>query len=66
VVGAENQTVYVGRQSARPHCAVPGSDLNVVPGLSHLVHYGAPEVVADTIEAVAAAAPGRLPAADTV
>jgi pimeloyl-ACP methyl ester carboxylesterase len=56
VVGAEDRVVDVGRQSARLHRAVPGSDLRLVPGLGHMVHHGAPELVADAIEAVATAA----------
>jgi pimeloyl-ACP methyl ester carboxylesterase len=53
VVGAEDQIVDVERQSVRLHRALPHSDLHIVPGLGHMVHHGAAEVVADAIEAVA-------------
>lgn len=56
IVGAEDQIVDVGRQSVRLHRDLPGSDLHVVPGFGHMVHYGAPVLVADAIEAVVTAA----------
>jgi pimeloyl-ACP methyl ester carboxylesterase len=56
IAGAEDGIVDVGRQSARLHRAVPGSSLHLVPGQGHMVHYGAPELVVDTIATVAAAA----------
>jgi pimeloyl-ACP methyl ester carboxylesterase len=56
VVGAEDRIVDAARQSARLHRALPGSDLRVAPGLGHMVHHGAPALVADAVEAVAAAA----------
>jgi pimeloyl-ACP methyl ester carboxylesterase len=59
VAGAEDQIVDVGRHSARLHRAVPGSDLHVVPGLGHMVHYGAPGLIAEAIDAVASAAAQR-------
>jgi pimeloyl-ACP methyl ester carboxylesterase len=60
VAGSEDRVVDVGRQSARLHEALPHSELRVVPGLGHMVHHGAPGMVADAIEAVAtAAAAGR-------
>ncbi len=58
VAGAEDRIVDVGRQSARLHEVLPRSDLHVVPGLGHMVHHGAPGVVAHAVEAVAAAATG--------
>jgi pimeloyl-ACP methyl ester carboxylesterase len=54
VVGAEDRIVDVGRQSARLHDVLPHSDLRVVPGLGHMVHHGAPGLVAEAVEAVAA------------
>ena len=56
VAGADDEVVDADRQSARLHAALPHSRLHVVPGLGHMVHHGAPEVVADAIERVAAAA----------
>ncbi|MBI0539174.1 alpha/beta hydrolase [Roseomonas sp. KE2513] len=61
VAGGEDRIVDVGRQSARLHRAIPGSDLRVIPGLGHMVHHGAPEMVAETVAAVAAAASGGAP-----
>ena len=58
VAGAEDRIVDVGRQSARVHEVLPRSDLHVVSGLGHMVHHGAPGVVAHAVEAVAAAATG--------
>ena len=55
VVGAEDQIVDVGRQSARLHDVLSHSDLRVVPGFGHMVHHGAPGLVAEAVEAVAAA-----------
>lgn len=54
VAGAEDRIVDVGRQSARLHRDVPGSELWVVPGQGHMVHHGAAGVVADAVEVVAA------------
>ena len=59
VVGAEDRIVDVGRQSARLHEVLPHSALRVVPGLGHMVHHGAPELVAHAIGAVTAAARER-------
>jgi pimeloyl-ACP methyl ester carboxylesterase len=61
VVGAEDQIVDVERQSVRLHRALPHSDLHIVPGLGHMVHHGAAEVVADAIEAVASASRRSAP-----
>lgn len=58
LAGTEDQIVDVGRHSARLHRELPGSDLHLVPGLGHMVHYGVPGLVADAIGAVAAVARG--------
>ncbi|MDJ0390782.1 alpha/beta hydrolase [Roseomonas sp. E05] len=57
LAGAEDMIVDVGRQSARLHQALPGSQLQVLPGLGHMIHHGAPDLVVGAIESVAA--PGR-------
>jgi pimeloyl-ACP methyl ester carboxylesterase len=59
VAGAEDRVVDVGRHSVRLHEALPHSDLHVLPGLGHMVHHGAPELLADAIAEVAAADGGR-------
>jgi pimeloyl-ACP methyl ester carboxylesterase len=56
LAGAEDRIVEVGRQSARLHRELPDSDLRVVPGLGHMVHHGAPRLVAGAVAAVAARA----------
>jgi pimeloyl-ACP methyl ester carboxylesterase len=58
LAGAEDRIVDVGRHSVRLHEAVPGSELRVIPGLGHMVHYGAPGAVAEAVEAVALRAAG--------
>lgn len=63
LAGAEDRIVDVGRQSARLHQALPGSRLQVLPGLGHMVHYGAPDLVMEAIESVAAPE-GPHPASD--
>jgi pimeloyl-ACP methyl ester carboxylesterase len=62
VAGAEDGVVDAGRQSARLHEALPHSDLRVVPGLGHMVHHGAPWVVADAVEALASEAEAAVAA----
>jgi pimeloyl-ACP methyl ester carboxylesterase len=54
LAGAEDLVVDVGRQSARLHEELSGSALHVVPGLGHMVHYGAPNLVAEAIKTVEA------------
>jgi pimeloyl-ACP methyl ester carboxylesterase len=54
LAGAEDMIVDVGRQSARLHEELPGSAIHVLPGLGHMVHYGAPNLVAESIKTVAA------------
>jgi pimeloyl-ACP methyl ester carboxylesterase len=57
VAGAEDKIVDVGRHSMRLHRDVPGSALHVMPGLGHMVHHGAPDLVADLVERIAAGPP---------
>jgi pimeloyl-ACP methyl ester carboxylesterase len=61
LAGAEDMIVDVGRQSARLHRALPGSQLQVLQGLGHMVHHGAPDLVVEAVGATAA--PGMRPAA---
>lgn len=55
ITGAEDRIVDGEQQSARLHREVPASELQVLPGLGHMVHHGAPALVAQAIEAMAAA-----------
>lgn len=63
LAGAEDGIVDVGRHSVRLHHDVPGSELRVLPGLGHMVHHGAPDIVASAVARVAdraAAAPAAV------
>jgi pimeloyl-ACP methyl ester carboxylesterase len=60
VAGAEDQIVDVGRHSVRLHEVLPHSDLRVVPGLGHMVHHGAPGVIADAVDTIASTTTARL------
>lgn len=57
VAGASDRVLDTWQHSARLHHEVAGSSLWVVPGLGHMVHHGAPAVVLNAVESVAAAAP---------
>ncbi|GJE43684.1 alpha/beta fold hydrolase [Methylobacterium soli] len=45
VTGADDQIADVGRQSARLHRELPGSEFIVVPGMGHMIHHLAPDDV---------------------
>jgi pimeloyl-ACP methyl ester carboxylesterase len=55
LAGAEDRIADAGRHSVRLHQALPGSALSILPGLGHMIHYGAPNLVADAVESIAAA-----------
>ena len=63
VAGAEDKVVDVGRHAVRLREDIPGSELRLVPGAGHMVHYAAPGLVAEAVEAVAerSAAPRPVP-----
>lgn len=63
VAGAGDQIVDVERHALRLHKALPGSELRVIAGAGHMVHYSAPDDVMAAIETAAARADG-LPAGD--
>jgi pimeloyl-ACP methyl ester carboxylesterase len=54
IAGAEDMVVDRERQSARLHREAFASSLQVVSGLGHMVHHGAPDLVAQAIETLAA------------
>jgi pimeloyl-ACP methyl ester carboxylesterase len=62
VAGAEDRIVDVGRHSLRLHRDLPDSEIAVVPGLGHMVHHGAPGLLAAAIERIATAAVPPVPA----
>jgi pimeloyl-ACP methyl ester carboxylesterase len=49
ISGADDQIADVGRQSARLHQDLPGSELILLPGLGHMVHHLDPDAVATAI-----------------
>ncbi len=55
LAGSEDQIADHQRHSVRLHEVLPHSDLQIVPGLGHMVHYGAAARVAEAVEAVASA-----------
>lgn len=55
LAGAEDRIVDVARHSARLHHDLPGSVLRVLPGVGHMVHHAAPNLVAEAVEAMAEA-----------
>jgi pimeloyl-ACP methyl ester carboxylesterase len=57
ISGAEDGIVDGDQQSTRLHREVPASGLQVVPGFGHMVHHGAPVLVAEAIETIAAGHP---------
>jgi pimeloyl-ACP methyl ester carboxylesterase len=54
--GSEDRIVDVGRHSGRLHHDLPHSRLLTLPGLGHMVHHGAPDLIADAIEDLVPAA----------
>jgi pimeloyl-ACP methyl ester carboxylesterase len=53
ITGADDQIADVGRQSARLHDELPGSEFIVLPGLGHMIHHLAPDAVANAIDRTA-------------
>jgi pimeloyl-ACP methyl ester carboxylesterase len=53
ITGADDQIVDVARQSERLHRELSHSDILVLPGLGHMVHHLAPDIVATTIKQAA-------------
>jgi pimeloyl-ACP methyl ester carboxylesterase len=53
ITGADDQIADVGRQSARLHQELPHSELIVLPGLGHMIHHLASDIVADAIDRTA-------------
>jgi hypothetical protein len=51
--GADDQIADVGRQSARLHAELTGSEFIVLRGLGHMIHHLAPDAVADAIDRTA-------------
>lgn len=56
VAGSDDRLISTETQSGRLHRRVPGSDLQRIEGVGHMVHHDAPEQVAAAIEQAASAA----------
>jgi pimeloyl-ACP methyl ester carboxylesterase len=50
ITGADDQIADVDRQSARLHRELPHSEFIVLPGLGHMIHHLAPDVVIQEID----------------
>lgn len=50
VTGGDDRIVDAGRHSMRLHRAVKGSEILVAPGLGHMLHHLAPDLVVEAIE----------------
>ncbi len=50
IAGADDQIVDVGRQSARLHRELPGSEFISLPGLGHMIHHLDPDAVTKAIQ----------------
>jgi pimeloyl-ACP methyl ester carboxylesterase len=53
ITGADDQVADVGRQSERLHSELPKSEIITLPGLGHMIHYSAPDEIAEAIHCVA-------------
>lgn len=53
VAGSEDHLVRPARHSQKLHQELAHSELHVLPGLGHMLHYAAPDAVASAIESVA-------------
>lgn len=62
MTGTEDRIVDHESHSVWLHRRLPNSELHVLPGVGHMVHYAAPERVAEAIETVAAVGSGAKPA----
>jgi pimeloyl-ACP methyl ester carboxylesterase len=54
LAGAGDRIVDVDRQAVALHRALPHSELRVVPGLGHMMHYAVPDDVVAAIDSIAA------------
>jgi pimeloyl-ACP methyl ester carboxylesterase len=59
ITGDEDHIITGARQSMRLHRDIPHSDLIVLPGIGHMVHYFAPDEIAAAVAAMTGASRGR-------
>jgi pimeloyl-ACP methyl ester carboxylesterase len=54
LAGADDQIVSTARQAVRLHETIPGSTLDVLPGLGHMIHYAAQGRITQAVERILA------------
>jgi pimeloyl-ACP methyl ester carboxylesterase len=55
IAGADDRVAHAERHSVQFHRDVPGTDLRVIPGLGHMVHYFAQDEVVAAVDALSRA-----------
>ena len=53
MAGIEDRVVQPQRQAAVLHREIPQSTIRLLPGVGHMLHYAAPEEVADAVQRIA-------------
>jgi hypothetical protein len=62
MAGGEDRIVDTGHQAVRLHSVIRQSELRVLPGLGHMIHYFATDQLVREIDAVAARVKSRAAA----
>ena len=57
IAGADDRVAHAERHSVQFHRDVPSTDLQVIPGLGHMVHYFAQDEVAEAVVALSRRSP---------
>ncbi|MGG5820718.1 alpha/beta fold hydrolase [Falsiroseomonas sp. HW251] len=52
LAGTDDRIVDPGRHSVRLHHDIPGSTLRLLPGIGHMLHWAAPELVVEAVNEV--------------
>jgi pimeloyl-ACP methyl ester carboxylesterase len=60
MAGTQDRIANHRRHSVWLHAKVAHSDLQLVQGVGHMIHYAVPEQIADAIEAMKDRAAGRV------
>ncbi|MBV8913952.1 MAG: alpha/beta fold hydrolase [Acetobacteraceae bacterium] len=64
VIAGEDDRVVFKKSSEQLAANIPGSTLHVVPGAGHMVHYVAPGLVVEAVEAIGRGAEGQVGSPD--